>query len=79
MSDFQIHYCGECPSCGNPVDDPFWDDTCFECDHSRHSVAPWDAPDCELCWPDPEDERDDYDYEPPARPIEDVQVSGDRL
>lgn len=79
MTEFQIHYLSECPQCGGDISDPFMDDLCFECDHSRHSVAPWDAPDCELCWPDPEDDYPDEDDEEPARPVEDVQVSGDRL
>ena len=52
MTDFTIHYLSECPNCGGNIDDPFWDNLCFECDHRKHAVAPWDAPDCDLCWPD---------------------------
>lgn len=81
MSDFQIHYQSDCSSCGDPVDDPFWDTLCFQCDHGRHSVAPWDAPDCRVCWPEVEDDcfdLDDYDVEP-ARDVQDVQVGGDVL
>lgn len=61
MSAFAIYYLGECLQCGGNVDDPFRDATCFACDHARHSVAPWDAPDCDLCWPDDDDGFDDVE------------------
>jgi hypothetical protein len=75
--DFEIYYQPNCRSCGEPTDDPFMDDLCFDCDHGRH----WDASDCSLCWPD--DDVDDYyfydfeDDDEPARPIEDVKVGGE--
>jgi len=59
MSDFGIHYLGECPQCGGNIDDPFVDDLCFQCDHRKHAVAPWDALDCQLCWPDNDDDDDE--------------------
>jgi hypothetical protein len=72
--DFSIHYLSECPRCGGNVDDPFWDDLCFQCDHRRHSVAPWDALDCDLCWPDEDDWQDDDDV--PVRTVLDAPTRG---
>ena len=67
MSGFQIHYLSECPNCGGNLDDPFWDNLCFACDHRRHSVAPWDVPDCALCWPENDDGDDWQDDDEPER------------
>jgi hypothetical protein len=82
MSDFAIHYLSECPNCGGNIDDPFMDDLCFQCDHRRHSVAPWDAPECGMCWPDDAGVDDGYptydepDDEPAPRDVRDVPTGG---
>ena len=83
MSDFQIHYLSECPQCGGNVDDPFMDDLCWQCDHRQHSVAPWDALDCALCWPDNDDDGEIRTYyddpdedDEPVRPIVDAVTGG---
>jgi len=76
MSDFQIHYLSECPQCGGNVDDPFMDDLCWQCDHRQHSVAPWDALDCTLCWPEDDDGDDWQDDDEPVRPVVDAATGG---
>ncbi len=65
-TDLEIHYQPTCRDCGESVDEPFVDDLCLECDHSQHWLAPWEAPDCELCWPFGYDDffdNDEDDYE----------------
>lgn len=52
-----------CKYCGGEVDDPFWDDTCRECEHEMNHSGFCD-PNCQECLWDAEDR-----YEQGMEPI----------
>ncbi len=63
----------DCKYCGGPVDDPFWDDTCRECEHEYFHVK-FDA-NCSMCLSDADDAyQQGYDFDNSSGP-EDWAVS----
>ena len=43
----------DCKFCGGPVDDPFWDEVCNECEHEYFHGG--SDPNCSMCWADADD------------------------
>lgn len=46
----------DCKWCGGPVDDPFWDDTCPECEHEMYHSREAFYPSCSMCLADADDD-----------------------